>query len=93
MEIRVDEISRIIKEQIGEYGVAPMASETGQIVSVGDGIAHVYGLSSVMAGELVDFPGGIAGIVLNLAEDMVGVAVMGEPIRYPIRLKQSMDIY
>jgi F-type H+-transporting ATPase subunit alpha len=78
MEIKVDEISSIIKKQIGEYGVAPVASETGQIISVGDGIAHVYGLSGVMAGELVEFPGAIAGIVLNLAEDMVGVAVMGE---------------
>ena len=80
MEIKVDEISRIIKKQIGEYEVTPKASETGQIIAVGDGIAHVSGLAGVMAGELVEFPGGIAGIVLNLAEDVVGVAVMGEDV-------------
>ena len=78
MEIRVDEISRIIKEQIRDYGAAAAADETGQILSVGDGIAYVYGLGGVMAGELVEFAGGIAGIVLNLEEDAVGVAVMGE---------------
>ncbi len=78
MDIRVDEISRIIKEQIRSYDTTGTADETGQILSVGDGIAYVYGLSGVMAGELVEFPKGIAGIVLNLEEDAVGVAVMGE---------------
>ncbi len=78
MEIRLDEISRIIKEQIRDYDSAPVASETGQIISVGDGIANVYGLSGAMSGELVEFPGEIAGIVLNLEEDLVGIAIMGE---------------
>ncbi len=80
MDIRVDEISRIIKEQIRDYDTAGKADETGQILSVGDGIAYVYGLSGVMAGELVEFPHGISGIVLNLEEDAVGVAIMGEDV-------------
>jgi F-type H+/Na+-transporting ATPase subunit alpha len=80
MEIRLDEISRIIKEQIRDYDTGSLASEVGEIVSVGDGIANVYGLGGVMAGELVEFSGGIAGIVLNLEEDIVGIAVMGEDV-------------
>ena len=80
MEIRLDEISRIIKEQIRDYDAGSVASEVGEAVSVGDGIANVFGLGSVMAGELVEFPGDIVGIVLNLEEDMVGVAVMGEDV-------------
>jgi F-type H+-transporting ATPase subunit alpha len=81
MEIRADEISQIIKTQIRDFDTDATAKETGQIVSLGDGIAHVYGLSGVMAGELVEFKHGIVGIVLNLEEDMVGVAVMGEDSR------------
>lgn len=81
MDIRIDEISRIIKEQIQNFDTAPKADETGQIISVGDGIAYVYGLSGVMAGELVEFKDGVVGIVLNLEEDAVGVAVMGEDIK------------
>ncbi len=80
MQIRVDEISRIIKDRIAGYDVSPTTDETGSIVSVGDGIAHVYGLAGVMAGELVEFPGGVAGIVLNLEEDSVGIAVMGDDV-------------
>ncbi len=78
MDIRADEISRIIKQQIQEYGKTVEVAETGTILSVGDGIARVYGLSGVMAGELVDLPGGTRGMVLNLEENNVGIAIMGE---------------
>ncbi|AKU92866.1 F0F1 ATP synthase subunit alpha [Vulgatibacter incomptus] len=78
MDIRADEISRIIKQQIQEYGKKVEVSETGTILSVGDGIAHVHGLSGAMAGELVDMPGGTRGMVLNLEDSNVGVAIMGE---------------
>ncbi len=80
MEIRTEEISRIIKEQIKDYGTAVGAEEVGEVISVGDGIARIYGLGNVMAGELVNFSRGISGIVLNLEEDSVGVAIMGEDI-------------
>jgi F-type H+-transporting ATPase subunit alpha len=78
MDIRPDEITRIIKDQIVAAGEDVTPEETGQVLSVGDGIARVYGLSKVMAGELVEFPTGVRGVVLNLEEDHVGVAVMGE---------------
>src|SRR5438105_5753537 len=77
-EIRADEISRILREQIRGYGKQVEVSETGSVLSTGDGIARVYGLSGVMAGELVEFPKGLMGLVLNLEEDSVGVALMGE---------------
>src|SRR5471032_546166 len=76
-EIRADEISRILREQIKGYGKQVEVSETGTVLSTGDGIARVYGLAGVMAGELVEFPGGLSGLVLNLEEDSVGVALMG----------------
>src|SRR3954464_7456764 len=76
-EIRADEISRILREQIKGYGKQVEVSETGTVLSTGDGIARVYGLEGVMAGELVEFPGGLNGLVLNLEEDSVGVALMG----------------
>ena len=78
MEIRAEEISQIIKEQIKDYDKKVDLSETGTVLSVGDGIARVYGLEKAMALELVEFPGGILGLVLNLEEDNVGVAIMGE---------------
>jgi F-type H+-transporting ATPase subunit alpha len=78
MDIRADEISRILREQIQSYGKQVEVAETGSVLSTGDGIARVYGLSGVMAGELVEFPGGLKGLVLNLEEDNVGVAIMGE---------------
>ena len=78
MELRAEEISQIIREQIKDYDQKVELSETGIVLSVGDGIARVYGLEKVMAMELVEFPGGILGLVLNLEEDNVGVAVMGE---------------
>ena len=78
MELRAEEISQIIKEQITDYDKKVELSETGVVLSVGDGIARVYGLEKAMALELVEFPGGILGLVLNLEEDNVGVAIMGE---------------
>ncbi len=80
MELRAEEISQIIKEQITDYDKKIELSETGTVLSVGDGIARVYGLEKVMALELVEFPGGLLGLVLNLEEDNVGVAIMGEDI-------------
>jgi F-type H+/Na+-transporting ATPase subunit alpha len=78
MELRAEEISQIIKEQITDYDKKVELSETGVVLSSGDGIARVYGLEKVMALELVEFPGGVLGLVLNLEEDNVGVAIMGE---------------
>jgi F-type H+-transporting ATPase subunit alpha len=80
MELRAEEISQIIKGQIADYDKKVELSETGVVLSVGDGIARVYGLEKAMALELVEFPGGILGLVLNLEEDNVGIAVMGEVI-------------
>jgi F-type H+-transporting ATPase subunit alpha len=78
MEIRADEISRIIREQIKDYGKKVTVAETGTVLSVGDGIARIYGLEGVLAGELVEFTNGVRGLVLNLEEDNVGVAIMGD---------------
>jgi F-type H+-transporting ATPase subunit alpha len=77
MNIRADEISRILREQIQDYGKKIAVAETGTVLSQGDGIARVYGLEGVQAGELVEFKSGVKGLVLNLEEDNVGVAVMG----------------
>ncbi|MDM8516919.1 F0F1 ATP synthase subunit alpha [Desulfobacterales bacterium HSG16] len=78
MELRAEEISQIIKEQIKDYDKKVELSETGVVLSVGDGIARVYGLEKAMSMELVEFPGKILGMVLNLEEDNVGIAIMGE---------------
>jgi len=78
MEIRAEEISEIIRKQIKGYGKEVQVSETGTIISIGDGIARIHGLDKAMAGELLEFPGGIAGMVLNLEEDNVGAAILGE---------------
>ncbi|RKG51232.1 F0F1 ATP synthase subunit alpha [Corallococcus sp. AB011P] len=78
MEIRADEISKIIREQIKDYGKKVTVAETGTVLTVGDGIARVYGLEGALAGELVEFTNGVQGLVLNLEEDNVGVAIMGE---------------
>jgi F-type H+-transporting ATPase subunit alpha len=77
MEIRAEEISQILKEQIKNYEARVSVAETGTILSVGDGIARVYGLENAMAGELLEFPGGLMGMVLNLEEDNVGAALFG----------------
>ncbi|MBC7793409.1 MAG: F0F1 ATP synthase subunit alpha [Clostridia bacterium] len=78
MQIRAEEISSIIKDQIAGFTKGIDVAETGTVLSVGDGIARVYGLKSAMAGELLEFQGGIRGLVLNLEEDNVGVAIMGD---------------
>jgi F-type H+-transporting ATPase subunit alpha len=78
MQIRAAEISDIIREQIKDFEKQLEVRETGVVLSTGDGIARVYGLDKVAAGELVEFPGGARGIALNLEEDNVGVAIMGE---------------
>ena len=77
MDIRADEISQILKQQIKNYETRVSVTETGTILSVGDGIARVYGLENAMAGEMVEFPGGTMGMVLDLNEDDVGCALMG----------------
>ncbi len=78
MEIRADEISTIIRKRIEEFDKEIQVAETGTILSVGDGVAKIYGLQEAMSGEMVEFPGGMNGLVLNLEEDSVGVAVFGE---------------
>src|SRR5438093_169655 len=78
MQIRAAEISDVIRDQIKEYEKQLEVRETGFVLSAGDGIARIYGLERVAAGELIEFPHGIYGIVLNLEEDNVGTAIMGE---------------
>ena len=77
MDIRAAEISRVIREQIEGFGQDAQVSEVGQVLSVGDGIARVYGLDNVQAGEMVEFPGGVRGMALNLEADNVGVVIFG----------------
>ncbi len=77
MDIRAAEISAILKDQIKNFGREAEVSEVGQVLSVGDGIARVYGLDNVQAGEMVEFPGGIRGMALNLEADNVGVVIFG----------------
>jgi F-type H+/Na+-transporting ATPase subunit alpha len=77
MDIRAAEISAILKEQIANFGVAAEVAEVGQVLSVGDGIARVYGLDKVQAGEMVEFPNGVRGMALNLETDNVGVVIFG----------------
>ncbi|WP_019960216.1 F0F1 ATP synthase subunit alpha [Woodsholea maritima] len=78
MDIRAAEISAILKEQIKNFGAEAEVSDVGQVLSVGDGIARVYGLDQVRAGELVEFPGGVKGMALNLERDNVGCVIFGE---------------
>ncbi len=78
MEIRAAEISAILKKQIADFEVEADVSEVGQVLSVGDGVARVFGLDNVQAGELVEFPGGISGMALNLETDNVGVVIFGD---------------
>jgi len=77
MDIRAAEISAILKDQIKNFGKEAQVSEVGQVLSVGDGIARVYGLDNVQAGEMVEFPGGIRGMAQNLEADNVGVVIFG----------------
>ena len=77
MDIRAAEISRVIKDQIANFGSEAEVSETGQVLSVGDGIARIYGLDNVQAGEMVEFSNGVQGMALNLEADNVGVVIFG----------------
>ncbi|MBV9542305.1 MAG: F0F1 ATP synthase subunit alpha, partial [Alphaproteobacteria bacterium] len=77
MDIQPAEISAILKREIQNFGTEAQVSEVGQVLSVGDGIARVYGLDNVKAGELVEFPGAIKGMALNLENDNVGVVIFG----------------
>ncbi len=77
-QIQADEISRLLRGEIENYEKAINVSETGSVISVGDGIARVYGLENVMSGEMVEFPHGVTGIALNLEEDQVGTVLLGE---------------
>ena len=77
MDIRAAEISAILKDQIANFGTEAEVAEVGQVLSVGDGIARVYGLDNVQAGEMVEFPGGVKGMALNLEEDNVGIVIFG----------------
>src|SRR5512136_26399 len=78
MQIRADEISKFLKEQIKDFQAGVVVSEVGTVISVGDGIARIHGLDKVMFGELLDFPHGVKGIALNLEEDNVGTVLFGE---------------
>jgi F-type H+/Na+-transporting ATPase subunit alpha len=78
MDVRAAEISAILKEQIKGFGAEAQVADVGRVLSVGDGIARVYGLDNVQAGEMVEFPGGVKGMALNLEKDNVGVVIFGE---------------
>jgi len=88
MQIRAEEISRVLKEQIQNYNKKIEVSETGTVLTVGDGVARVYGLDSVMAGELLEFPGEIYAMALNLEKDNVGAAIFGEDYH----IKEGMTV-
>src|SRR5512141_2815745 len=94
MELRADEISSIIREQIKDYGKKVAVAEIGTVLAVGDGIARVYGLEGALSGELLEFQNGVKGLVLNLEEDNVGVAIMGEfrEIREGDTCKRTQEI-
>src|SRR5271168_3540804 len=77
-QIQADEIARVLRGEIEHYEKAVNVSETGSVISIGDGIARIYGLDNVMAGEMVEFGHGVTGIALNLEEEQVGVVLLGE---------------
>src|SRR5579862_8493734 len=78
MQIRAEEISKIIRDQIGNFTSSVDVSETGSVISVGDGIARVHGVERTMAGEMLAFPHGVYGIALNLEEESVGAVLLGD---------------
>ena len=94
MEIRAAEISAILKDQIANFDAEADVSEVGQVLSVGDGVARVYGLDNVQAGEMVEFPGGLMGMALNLETDNVGVVIFGDDrdIKEGDTVKRTGDI-
>ena len=77
-QIKADEITKLIREQIDNYETKIAVDEVGTVMSVGDGIARVYGLDKVMAGELLEFPHNVAGLAMNLEEDQVGTVLLGD---------------
>src|SRR5271165_5546953 len=85
-QIRADEITKILRQEIENYERAIDVSETGAVISVGDGIARIHGLEKVMAGELIEFPHDVAGIAMNLEEDQVGAVLLGN--KGPIHTSQ-----
>ncbi|MFL2687835.1 MAG: F0F1 ATP synthase subunit alpha [Alphaproteobacteria bacterium] len=94
MEIKAAEISAILKEQIANFGAEADVAEVGQVISVGDGVARVYGLDNIQAGEMVEFPGSIKGMALNLESDNVGVVIFGNDrdIKEGDTVKRTGDI-
>lgn len=91
MQLRAEEISRVLKEQIQNFDTRTQIAETGTVLKVGDGVARVYGLERAQAGELVEFSTGVKGLILNLDEDSVGIAIMGldTEIREGDRVKRT----
>ena len=83
VDIKSDEISAILRQQLGNSDSAASLEEVGTVLQVGDGIARVYGLNNVQSGELVEFANGVTAIALNLEEDNVGVVLLGEQIMRP----------
>src|SRR5208283_1262985 len=81
MQIKAQEISEIIKQKISDFEKTVEVAEVGTVITVGDGIAKVYGLDNVMSGELLEFPGGVMGMALNLEEESVGAVLMGDDSR------------
>src|SRR3954471_16978662 len=77
-QIKADEITQLIRQQIENYETKVAVDEVGTIITLGDGIARVHGLEKVMAGELLQFPHDVSGIAMNLEEDQVGVVVLGD---------------
>ena len=94
MSIQAAEISAILKEQIKNFGQEAEVAEVGRVLSVGDGIARVYGLDNCQAGEMVEFPGGIRGMALNLETDNVGIVIFGDDrtIKEGDTVKRTGDI-
>ena len=77
-QIKADEITQLLREQIENYESQDRVDEVGTVISLGDGIARVHGLDKVMAGELLEFPHGVAGLAMNLEEDQVGAVLLGD---------------
>src|SRR5258708_16188022 len=82
-QIKADEITQLLREQIANYDSKVQVDEVGTITSLGDGIARLHGLDKVMAGELLSFPHGIAGLALSLEEDQVGAVILGDYTEFP----------
>src|ERR671931_1343573 len=78
MDIRADEISKLIRDQIGSFTATVDVAEVGTVIAIGDGIARVHGIERAMAGEMIEFPHGVFGIALNLEEDSVGAVLLGD---------------